>query len=487
MAALLLLTFLALLVHGYHLGIEDQAIYLPGILRNLDSGLFVRDAEMFLPQTRPMLFGELIAFSVRITHVPLDGTIFLWQLLSIFLVLLGARRLAQRCFPSAAAQWAGISMLAVFFTLPVTGTGLYIVDQYLHPRTLATAFLLFMLMETLERRFFRAALWLIPAALMHIQMAFYGALLGVFFSVPENWFSRRPRSSRTQSTAVAMLLFPLASLFERGSPAWLEAARTRSIHYLLRWPWYEWLGIFAPLALLLWFGKIAGHKQWRQLRFASRRLAGFGACIFMVAAALTIPPQWERLTPYQPMRGFHLVYLIFALFAGGMLGEFFLKKKVLRWILVFVPLGLGMFYAQRQLFASSLHIEFPGRAPQNDWVRAFTWIQQNTPADAYFALDPYYMARPGEDEHGFRALADRSMMADYLKDSGVALLFPAIAERWQKEVHAREGWRSFRRPDFERLHHDFGVNWVVLENSQPGVGDLRCLYQNKSVRVCRVE
>ena len=53
---------------------------------------------------------------------------------------------------------------------------------------------------------------------------------------------------------------------------------------------------------------------------------------------------------------------------------------------------------------------------QNAWLQAFAWIRQNTPVDGLFALDPHYMTLPGEDYHGFRALAERSVLADYEKD-----------------------------------------------------------------------
>jgi hypothetical protein len=114
-------------------------------------------------------------------------------------------------------------------------------------------------------------------------------------------------------------------------------------------------------------------------------------------------------------------------------------------------------------------------------------VKRNTPEDAYFALDPEYLVRPGEDEHGFRALAQRGMMADYVKDSGVALLFPAVAARWQREVHARDDWPQFRKSELMRLRADFGVDWVLLERSHPAQAQLECPYLNEAVAVCKLE
>src|SRR5205085_630347 len=105
-----------------------------------------------------------------------------------------------------------------------------------------------------------------------IQMSFYGALLALFLLLPERWISALPPRSQTQPHSAGFLSFPLGELFQRPNPAWQEAARTRWYHYLLRWPWSAWIGIFAPLLLLAWFGKIAERKRLTLLANASRRL-----------------------------------------------------------------------------------------------------------------------------------------------------------------------------------------------------------------------
>jgi hypothetical protein len=95
------------------------------------------------------------------------------------------------------------------------------------------------------------------------------------------------------------------------------------------------------------------------------------------------------------------------------------------------------------------------------------------------------MELPGEDYHGFRALAERSVLADEIKDAGMAARVPSLAPRWLREVEAQHGWRSFQRSDFLRLKAEFGVDWVVLQT--PGVSGLPCPYSNSQVMVCRVE
>jgi len=184
------------------------------------------------------------------------------------------------------------------------------------------------------------------------------------------------------------------------------------------------------------------------------------------------------------MRSLRLVYILMLLLGGGLLGEFVLRRRVWRWAALFLPLSAGMCWAQRDLYPASAHIEWPGAQPRNPWVQAFEWVRDHTPEDAVFAIDPHYMSVAGEDSNGFRAIAQRSRLADAVKDSGVVELFPQISDSWMAQVRAQTGIDHFRRADFMQLKSQFGVGWVVLR--QPGSSELQCPYQNQVVMVCRL-
>lgn len=198
------------------------------------------------------------------------------------------------------------------------------------------------------------------------------------------------------------------------------------------------------------------------------------------------------------MRFLHLVYVLTILLAGGMLSRRLLRDRPLRWALLFLPVCLGMFLGQHFLFPASDHIDWPGAAPKNQWVQAFQWISRNTPQDAYFTINSNYMASHGEDEYGFRAVAERSQLADYSKDAAVAAQVPQLAPRWQHEVHALDGFENFTPADFAKLREQFGVDWTMIELSRagaatavalaadPGVAHLDCPYRNAAVAVCRI-
>jgi hypothetical protein len=478
---LLMFTAMALAIHGYHLGIEDQAIYLPGVKLDLNPALYPHDADLFLPQVRPTLIDEIVAFTVKFTPLRVSGAVFFWHILSIYLLLAGALRIARRCFERERQAWAGVAMLTVLLTLPVTGTALYIADQYLHPRTLATAVVLFAIPDVIDRRWFRATLLLVLAALVHIQMAFFGGLLLLFLAWPSVFSSIPARA--------IVLGGPIASLFEPASPAWREAMLTRQQHFLLQWHWYEWLGIFGPLALLWWIAAMT-MRSWRQTEVTEfravlcRTLFWYGTFCFVVALIATIPTRFERLTPYQPMRGFHLLYLLLFLIIGGLVFERVLRGRIWLYAVLLLAISFGMFYAQRDLFPGTRHIEWPGADTGNRWIRAFVWIRENTPATAYFAIDPRYMQQRGEDEHGFRGLAERGVLADWDKDPGVVCLFPAIAGKWQEQVHAQDGFQSFGRNELLGLRKRFGADWMIADHSA-GLSD--CPYQKDGIYVCRIE
>ena len=497
LALLLTTTTLALLVQGYHPGLEDDAYYLAAIKRNLDPSLFPHDADFFRLQFQATIFDKLIAESIRLSHLPLALTTFLWQFAATLAILAACLQIARRCFPQINAQWAAVLTVAVLLTIPISGTGISLTDQYLHPRALATAAILAAIVAILDRHRPRAAVLLLAAASVHVIMAAFGISLCIFLAW--KWSAANDQTIKHPAIQPALLsvaALPLPWLFEPASEAWRQAAATRHFNLLTNWTWYEWLGVIAPLFLLYLFARIARRDHSPTLQRLSMSLLYYAIFQLAVALLIMLPPRLERLRPFEPMRFLHLVYLLMFLLAGGLIGQHVLGKHVYRWLLLFVPLGTGMFYAQRQMYPSTAHLELPGRPPSNDWLQAFAWIRQktprqNTPTDALFALDPYYMQLPGEDFHGFRALAERSSLADMVKDPGMVARIPSLAQRWLSETTATRNWQHFQPADFQSLRNSFGVTWVILAKStavnEPQTKVLVCPFQNRSVEVCRLE
>ncbi|HXN45900.1 MAG TPA: hypothetical protein VN893_04620 [Bryobacteraceae bacterium] len=483
-AGLFLLTLLAVLVHGYHLGADDAAVYVPGIKMAADPTLYPFDSEFFMSHARLSVFAGVVGGSARLTGLPPDTVIFLWHIAGVCMLLAAAWRLLSVCYESRYARWSGVALLAAVLVVPVANTGLLIMDPNLTPRTLSTPATLFAVGCFLRKEYRGGVAWLLITALFHPQMSLYAAMVPACLLLV-----RRLSESPARSPALAFSFLPIAQLpllfdFQPVRGAAREALLTRSYIFVSTWAWYEWLGVFAPLALLWWFSSVSPRGTTPVFRLVARSLVPFGLLFTVAGVALSSSPRLENLARLQPMRAFHLIYVIFFLLLGGLIGEYVLKNRAWRWVALFAPLAASMWLVQRATYPSSRHVEWPGAVDRNPWISAFLWIRANTPKDAVFALDPRYMLLSGEDLHGFRAIAERSALADRVKDDGAVCLFPRLAGEWEQQVQAQDGWVRFKSADFEELAKRYPVTWIVAQNGQSS--NLDCPYREAGLEVCQV-
>src|SRR5436190_3536368 len=173
-ALLLLLTASAILVHGYHPFVEDAEIYVPGIRKALNPQLYPFNQQFFSSHARLTLFPNLIAISVRITHLRLEWMLLAWHFVCIFMLLFACWRLGGICLGTARAAWGGAALVAALLTMPIAGTALYIMDQYLSTRSFSTAMVMWIVLSTLEKKYLRAAGWVVVTVLIHPLMACFG-------------------------------------------------------------------------------------------------------------------------------------------------------------------------------------------------------------------------------------------------------------------------------------------------------------------------
>jgi len=428
---LLILAFslFAVAVMGYHPGIEDDGVYLTAVKGDLNPVLYQHDAQFFRVQLEATLFDKWVAGFIQFTHIPVDVTELLLQFASILLIIVGCWSIARVLFTEERARWAGVALTAAMMTLPVAGTALYLADQHLHPRNVSTAIILFAVSRILEKKMWQAVPLLMLSFVLHPIMASLGISFCCFLAIsmldPVHVWLRSLRDSLASTV-------PLGWIFESPTPIWHKALQTRTYFFLYRWTWYEWLGALAPLALFCILWRIALKRGKTVLARFGLAIFAYGIFQFGVALIIQETPSFIRLTPLQPMRFLHLIYFCMTLVGGCLIGKYFLKASAWRWALFLVVINAGMYASQRALYPGSLHLELPGRRSANPWLQSFAWIRNNTPADAYFAMDPRYLEAPGEDYHSFRALAERSQMADALKDTAVVTQVPDLGPDWDR-------------------------------------------------------
>lgn len=488
LTAALALTPLVFLINGYHPYADDGAIYVAEILRLAHPALYPHDSAFVLAPSHDSIFGHVLAAFLAHTHVSLGVTLLACQLGSTFLFLLACGRIAEKLFDKRSARWGALAAGACCFTLPVAGTALFVMDPYVTARSFSTPLSLFAVAACLDGSPKRALFWLVLAALIHPLMAAYAAVFLLMLELAIRasgrrqiaWMSCFALSGLPVSAAIFM-----ATLGVSPSLASSRADLSRSYFFLSSWNWYEYPGLVFPLLLL-------GVGAWRKRggdRTGELAATAFAVGLTAVLVSLCFVHQSGSflLARLQPLRSFHIIYVAGILLAGGWIGnrlERFRRWRLLTALALCAGVSLLMFRAQRITYASSNPIEWPWLQPRNAWERAFVWIRTHTPQDAVFALDADYIEYPGEDSQGFRAIAERSMLADWYKDGGIASEFPPAQHQWEREVRATEGLN--RATDAQRLARllPLGASWVVL----PMQAETRlvCEYKNSAVRVCRL-
>ncbi len=147
-----LLTPAVLLVHGYHPLADDGAVYVTGIKKLANPGLYQPDAVFALSPTHLSIFAHVLAALLRWGHFPLPALLLVCHAASIFLFLLGSWKVAERIFPEQNARWGAVLLAACCFTLPVAGTSLSIMDPYVTARSFSTPLMLFALAAVLDEQ-----------------------------------------------------------------------------------------------------------------------------------------------------------------------------------------------------------------------------------------------------------------------------------------------------------------------------------------------
>ena len=493
---LLALTVAALCIHGYHLGVEDGEIYLPAARKLLHPELYPFGSEFFLSHSHLSLFSSILAWTARLTHLSMDWAVLAWYLLTLFGMLAASWSLAVACFSSERARWCSVLLMTAVLSMPATNTSLLLMDPYLTARSFSTPLTLFALAGSLQRKFSWAATCLLLTALVHPQMVVYAFFLMVVILAAQS----RRTSVREEVPALAAMVWALpigtvptsvASLLPSGfhlAPAegpYGEALYSRDYYFLSNWSWYHWLGMLAPLAILAWFwkGNLRGTSSgFRRLSFA---MLPFGVLSIAVGLVFSSSHLFDMFARLQPMRCFHLITLIFVLLVGGVIGEYWARNRA--WVVaaITVPLAVGMFFVARATYPASPQIELPSETSSNAWVNTLLWIRHNSPTDAVFAVDSRYFKEDGVDVHGFRAVSERSELADYFKDGGVVSLFPNLAPEWKQMSNATYGLNHFKAEDFQRLQQEYpAVSWTVVHGPAPA--GLGCPYQERGYSVCRL-
>ena len=269
-------------------------------------------------------------------------------------------------------------------TLPVAGSAIFFTDPYLTARSFSTPATLLAIAYTLERRMTLTVLCLAAAFVLHPLMAAYA--IGYVLALV---LLRRRAWGWLAGLVVPVLALGMAASHAGSllgnSPAYQAATMSRSYFFLGHWAWFEVFGLFPPLAAaFIYYARRDFHLQSNYSRISAASLyVGVIALLFAVLFART--DESFLLARLQPLRAFQLIYILFFLLLGSVLGEYVLRRRWWAWTVCFAIIASIMFTVQIRTYPSLDHIEWPWLQSQNPWEQAFLWIRDNTPKDALFA------------------------------------------------------------------------------------------------------
>lgn len=482
----LLLSFAALLIHGYHPYAEDAGIYISAIKKQLDPTLYPQASEFFMLPAHWSVFTRSIAESARISHLDLAYVLLLCYIGCLFLTLLACWKIAEFCFQNQTSGLFASSLVTVTITMPAAGCALLLYDPYLTSRSISTPLVLFSLLHILKNRYFAAWLCWMLAFAFHPLMALISAFFLMLLLVARS--PKRLDYVCVIAAAFAISLLIVSQSHVGVSSEYRAAVLSRSYFFLTRWAWYELFGAAAPIFFFVWIAWRYRQHPGRQSFQISFATVVFGIGAIFAAVAVTWIPKLLPFARFQPMRAFQLIYLLFLLLPVPAV----LQDIAQSWSTVqrkfavaamLVALGGTMYLPQRQTFPSGAHVEWPWTKTENPWQQAFAWVRANTPKDAVFALDPDYPNSSGDDRQGFRAQAERSALPDRAKDGGIAALFPEVAGEWRRSIALSAHVTNLQHQDTSELR-EAGVSWILIRRDS--ASQLDCPYMNSTVSVCRL-
>ena len=381
-------------------------------------------------------------------------------------------------FSARRARWGAVLLAACCFTLPVAGTSLSIMDPYVTARSFSTPLGLFALAAVLEENWVWSVFWLALAALLHPLMAVYAAIAMLTVALTSAEFGDLSVCSMAWDGCCAQPFSSHPST-RTATLAYNRAALSRSYFFLSSWKWYEYPGLLIPLLLL---GVAGTHKQ---APWPARALAIAATYGQLRAAGIAVFRASQRKPAAGPAASAaRLPVCLHRRRAAGrrIVGQ--TRNGAKRVIAALCLLLAGALFAgQRLTYPESNHVEWPGLTPRNRWQQAFLWIRSNTPKDAIFALDNDYIESPGEDAQGFRATAERSAVADWYKDGGIASNFPQAAIPWWQGSRPRS---SSIAPQMSSGWPGFGPSASPGSSCLPRQARASCPFINARVRVCRL-
>ena len=487
LAAVVFVAIATLNSAGYRFGAGDQAFYLPAIQRHLDPDSFPRDRVLIDDQDRLNVFPRIAAALIRTAGVPQPVLFLGIYLVSLVLLCLAARALAQRLGLSPWAQVAVIAALTLKHRVGMTGANT--LEGYAHPRVLAFAIGLTAVVAVLRARPIAAIALVGAAFVVHPTTAlWYGVWVGVALIAGEPRVRPWLIAAGGLAAVVAVWVIgwgPLSAQWVRMDGAWLGVLAGKDYLFATEWPADMWAlaALYAGVpAAAFAIRRRLGMTQPREgpmLLGLAALAAIFAATLPLVAARVALAVQFQVSRIFWMLDLTATVYAVWALAEMGSrmpaTGPRTRRAAAVACILICLAACRG---------AWVMWVEHPGRPvvqadlPRGAWQDAMDWLRRQPPAIQVLA-DPSHAWRHATS---VRVAAGRDVYLEEVKDTAMAMYSRRVALRVAERIGAIGDFNALTPASARALADRFGLDVLVTER----VLDLPLAYRNDRFSIYRL-
>ena len=510
--AILVLSIIAILIHGYQFAVSDQEIFIPYILKSVDNSLFPQDLLFQQPSTNLSIFYSIIGFLTRFLDIQVF--FFIGYLIFQLLFFCGIYRFAKIILKDE--NLAYLSLIPFFLPKFIAGTATLTYDLFFGYRSIGVIFLLFYLSYLMEKKFKEAIFFATAGFLFHPLSIIPNILL-----LPAAFLTRsKIRFKKWQFLTaiilgVAFLALAKLLMFQNTKfidDYWLSIIKFRDDYlFISTWKLRGWLALGLYLTLsFLFLPKLEDKFKKTILLFIIISLSVF-IFNYLILEIFRIPliAQFQLVRSIAP-----IAYIALAIAPLFLIYQNFLLKTL--GVIAFGALSLNLFYVflfATVLFVLSLifvekqarnaiptkeisliigsifilhlllnfnsyknfqqKIQFPKQA--NDWINLQLWVRTNTDKSVLFLVPP--------TQTGFRIFSRRPIVGD-IKDGAVVIYDRNFAKKWYEVKSDLNDYDYMDTESFIKLKDKYSFNYLITKSNN--TLNLEVIYRNNSYIVYRI-
>lgn len=508
---IILLSLIAVIVHGYEFGVSDQEIVIPYILKASDPSLFPTDKLFQQSSAHLSVFYTIYGQLIKVVDIQLVFLISYFIFQALFFVSLFY--LAKVFFPKDS-----IAYLSLFpFISPkfIGGTANYTFDTFFSYRNIGVTLFTMFLGLLLRRHFILATIVATATIWIHPVSTIPHLILIPTFILFQS--RQRIRDFCICSGIFIVITAPLFFLFQKSSisslpatnfPFWIDVIRSRDSYlFPLLWNTQGWLslGFFIGTIVLL-FSKLNKTKLGVIL------ILTCSFVVFLINLSLLeifkVPffAQFQLVRSVNSLAFIALVISPYFLFQKGKLlavmgcGAFlcivfnlfqlFLLFAILYGIVTIIirksndySLNYRFSYVLTTILALVLltlnfqnfqaKVQFPKRS--DSWMLMQLWMKEYTPLNATFVSDPYF--------EGIRVFSERQMLGS-IKDGAVVMYDQDYAGYWSDLMNDLSDYRNLEYWDFKNLSEKYEFEYIITEGDHKL--EMSPIYTNDQFQIYRL-